>query len=51
MSENALINSDGVFKVRRIAKGEQVLRVRSDMSGEYRRFTLDGGKKIVFVRV
>ena len=51
MSEDTLINSDGVFKVRRIAKGEAVLRVRADTAGEYRRFTLDGGKKIVFVKV
>jgi hypothetical protein len=43
---------DGVFSVRRLKKGgEQFLRVRADMSGEYRRFTEDDGERIIFQKV
>lgn len=43
--------NDGVYKVRSLNNNEKVLQVRSNMSGEYRRFTEDEGKRIVFVKV
>lgn len=43
--------NDGVYKVRSLNNNEKVLQVRSNMGGEYRRFTEDEGKRIVFVKV
>lgn len=43
--------NDGVYKVRSLNNNEKVLQVRSNMRGEYRRFTEDEGKRIVFVKV
>jgi hypothetical protein len=48
--ENSEI-ADGVYKVRTQTNGAKMLQVRKDLSGEYRRFTEDDGKKIVFVKV
>ena len=43
--------ADGVYKVRTQTNGAKMLQIRKDLSGEYRRFTEDGGKRIVFVKV
>lgn len=43
--------SDGVYKVRLGNHSEKMIQVRSDMAGEYRRFTEEDGKRIVFVKV
>lgn len=49
MSESE--EGDGVYKVRKGTNDVRLLQIRSDMRGEYRRFTEDGGKRIVFVKV
>jgi hypothetical protein len=43
--------SDGVYKVGLITHGAKFLRVRAELSGEYRRWTLDDGETIVFKKV
>jgi hypothetical protein len=42
---------DGVYKVRSGVNGEKLIQVRPGTTGEYRRFTEDNGKKIIFVKV
>jgi hypothetical protein len=49
MTENAV--SDGVFKVRTGNHGEKLIQLRAGSNGEYRRFTEDGGKRVIFEKV
>lgn len=45
------VKGDGVYKVRNGNHNEKLIRMRADISGEYRRFTEDNGNRVVFVRV
>jgi hypothetical protein len=45
------VEADGVYKVRFGNHHERVIQVRADMNGEYRRFTEEDGKRIVFIKV
>jgi hypothetical protein len=43
--------SDGVYRAGTGTHGVRFLRIRSDLAGDWRRWTLDDGKTIVFKKV
>jgi hypothetical protein len=44
-------DSDGVYRAGTATHGVRFLRIRSDLAGDWRRWTLDDGKTIVFRKV
>lgn len=44
-------NGDGVYKIRIANHLEKVIQMRADLSGEWRRFTSEDGKHVVFEKV
>jgi hypothetical protein len=44
-------DSDGVYRAGTGTHGVRFLRIRSDLAGDWRRWTLDDGKTIVFRKV